>query len=124
MLKVKTMSVIRPLRKSLPISAVRDQAASNQGVRCGQVLLFVTHSKRVLSIAHRYGWLPGARCTNLRDIRSINKVGFIDIDWRRYDFERHLEVVKAIKPLMTVAQDVEDFRALKRIIGQAEQLAL
>lgn len=89
-----------------------------------RVLMFVTHSKRVLSIAGRYGWLPGARCTNLRDVRNIDKVGFIDIEWRRYTFERHLEVVRTVKPLMTVAQDVEDCRALSRVLAQAEQLAL
>lgn len=90
----------------------------------GRVLLFVTHSKRVLSIARRYGWLAGARSTNLRDVRNEDHVGFIDIEWRRYSFERHLEVVKNIRPLMTVARDIERRRDLARVLAQAEQLAL
>jgi hypothetical protein len=101
-----------------------DKRAPDKPNTCSTVLLFVTHSKRVLSIARRYGWLPGARCTNLRDVRNIDRVGFIDIEWQRYAFDRHLEIVKDVRPLMTVAQDIEKRSNLKRILAQAEQLAL
>lgn len=86
------------------------------------ILKFVTHSRRVQSIAQNYGWLPAARYTNLRDIRRFERVGFIDIDWKNYCFERHIAAVKATRPLLTVAQDVEDMVALPRILDQAQEL--
>jgi hypothetical protein len=84
---------------------------------------FVTHSKRVLHIAARFGWLPGARYTNLRDVREFAKIGFIDIDWKHYDFQRHIDAVKATRPLLTVARDVEHYSELRQVLRQAEQLA-
>jgi hypothetical protein len=84
---------------------------------------FVTHSARVLRIAARYGWLPGARYTNLRDVRDCAAVAFIDIDWKNYDFEQHMRAVKATRPHLTVARDVEHYSDLKSVLRQAEQLA-
>jgi hypothetical protein len=88
------------------------------------VIKFVAHSHRVLRIARRFGWLPGARYTNLRDVRKCDRVGFLDIDWRNYSFRRHLEAAKATRPLVTVALDVEDPQALSRILDQASELGL
>lgn len=84
---------------------------------------FVTHSKRVLRIAVRYGWLPGARYTNLRDVREFTKIGFVDIDWKNYNFERHVRAVKATRPLLTVARDIEHYSQLKAVLKQADELA-
>jgi len=88
------------------------------------VLRFVAHSHRVLKIAHRFGWLPGARYTNLRDVRKYDRIGFLDIEWRNYSFKRHLAAAKATRPLITVALDVEDPRELPRILDQASELGL
>src|SRR5947208_10255966 len=88
------------------------------------VIRVVSHSARVLKIAQRFGWLPGARYTNLRDLRRFEQVGFIDIVWSDYCFRRHLEAVRAIRPLLTVARDIEDMRHLHRTLDQAEELAL
>lgn len=88
------------------------------------VLKFVAHSHRVLKIARRFGWLPGARYTNLRDVRKCERVGFLDIEWRNYSFKRHLEAAKATKPLITVALDVADPQELGRILDQASELGL
>lgn len=88
------------------------------------VIKVVSHSARVLKIAQRFGWLPGARYTNLRDLRRFERVGFIDIVWSDYCFRRHLEAVRATRPLMTVARDIEDMRHLARTLDQAEELAL
>ncbi|MFC1794013.1 DUF6610 family protein [Planctomycetota bacterium] len=87
-------------------------------------LRFVTHSHRVALMARHYGWLPGARYTNLRDVRRFNEIGFLDIDWKNYDFKKHLEAVKATEPLMTVAQDIENRRDLARVLDQAGELLL
>jgi hypothetical protein len=90
--------------------------------RVGAILKFVNHSATVLEIAVKHGWLPGARYTNLRDVKRHPKLGFLDIDWKRYDFRRHLEAAARTRPIMTVARDVEDKRDLRRIIDQAYRL--
>lgn len=86
------------------------------------VLKFVNHSATVLEIAVAHGWLPGARYTNLRDVRRFSRLGFLDIDWKQYDFCRHLEAASVTRPVMTVARDVEDRRDLKRTLDQAYRL--
>jgi hypothetical protein len=86
------------------------------------VLKFVNHSATALEIAISHGWLPGARYTNLRDVRRFQKLGFLDIDWKRYDFVKHLEITSIARPIMTVACDVEHRRDLKRVVDQAYRL--
>lgn len=86
-------------------------------------LKFVTHSKKVLDIAVKYGWLPGARYTNLRDIKTFNQIGFIDIDWKNYNFAKHLEAVKATNPILTVARDIETHSDLDLTLEQANKLS-
>jgi hypothetical protein len=83
------------------------------------MLKFVSHSATVLEIAIAYGWLPGARYTNLRDVRRFERLGFLDIVWDRYDFRYHYEIAKHTRPLMTIAQDVIDRQYLGRILDQA-----
>jgi hypothetical protein len=51
------------------------------------------HGKQTLRVAARLGWLPGARYTNLRDIKEFAEIGMIDIDWKNYDFRQHLNAV-------------------------------
>ncbi len=86
------------------------------------ILKFVSHSATVLEIAVEHGWLPGARYTNLRDVRRFSPLGFLDIEWSRYDFRRHLEVASLTRPMITVARDVEERRDLRRILDQAYRL--
>ena len=88
------------------------------------VIKFVNHSKKVVSIAKEYGWLPGARYTNLRDVREFGRLGFLDIDWKNYNFKRHLEVVRNTRPFMTVAKDIENEKELGSIIEQASELSV
>ena len=82
------------------------------------------HGKPTLRIAVRYGWLPGARYTNLRDIRGFAEIGLIDVDWREYDFRKHLDAVRTTRPLLTIARDVEDIKNLTEILDQAHELSL
>jgi hypothetical protein len=84
---------------------------------------FVTHSKKVLSIATSYGWLPGARYTNLRDVRNFHRIGFLDIDWKNYNFKRHLEAARITQPFMTVAKDIESQKEISRILDEAWELS-
>src|SRR5207245_1784573 len=67
--------------------------------------------------------MPGARYTNLRDVRSFDRLGFLDIDWRCYDFIRHLAAAKSTRPFITVARDIENVRDLGRVLEQAEHLS-
>jgi len=86
------------------------------------VTSYVCHSKRVWKLAEKFGWLPGARYTNLRDVRDADRLGFLDINWKDYNYEKHLEAAKATCPRLTVAQDVVDIDNLRVIIQQAWEL--
>src|SRR4051794_15087031 len=88
------------------------------------ILKFVAHSKKVLSIAKKYGWMPGARYTNLRDAKTFDRLGFLDIDWKDYNFKRHLEAAKRTQPLFTVARDIEKISMLPEILDQASALSM
>jgi hypothetical protein len=87
------------------------------------VLKFVTHSKRVWRAAKKLGWLPGARYTNLRDVRTCEALGFLDIDLKNYNFERHISAARSARPSLTVARDVECRSELPRILDEAEGLS-
>jgi hypothetical protein len=88
------------------------------------VLKFVSHSRTAVSVAIKHGWLAGARYTNLRDARSVGRIGFLDIDWRNYDFRRHLAAVKARRPHLTVARDILRRQQLQRVLDEAFELSL
>ena len=51
-------------------------------------------------------------------------MGFIDIEWANYSFRRHLEAVRATRPLLTVAMDVINPKRLSIILDQALELSL
>ena len=88
------------------------------------MLKFVAHGRRVISLAIAEGWRPGARYTNLRDVRHVDftEVGFLDIDWKNYSFEAHLNAAAKVRPFVTVARDVECVSQLDRILIEAGRL--
>lgn len=86
------------------------------------VTKYTTHSRTVLRLAARFGWHPGARYTNLRDVRDFDRLGFLDIDWRNYNFARHLEACRATRPELTVACDLLRRNQLARVLDQAHEL--
>lgn len=88
------------------------------------MLKFVAHGRRVISLAVTEGWRPGARYTNLRDVRHVDftGVGFLDIDWKNYSFEAHLDAAAKVRPFITVARDVECVSQLDRILIEAGKL--
>ncbi len=88
----------------------------------GNVVKFVAHSVNVLLVARKFGWLPAARYTNLRDVRKFDRLGFLDIYWRDYNFKRHLEAAKSTCPVVTVARDIENIEDIDMIIDQAHEL--
>ena len=87
-----------------------------------RVTRYVCHSRRVWMIAKKYGWLPGARYTNLRDVRDADRLGFLDIDWKDYSFKRHMEAARATQPMLTVACDIVDIGRLDQTLDQAYEL--
>ncbi len=70
------------------------------------------------------GWFPGARYTNLRDVKRYEFAnrGFIDIDWKNYDFIKHRDIVATHMPYLTIARDVESIADLDVILKEAEIL--
>ena len=88
-----------------------------------QITKYVTHSFQVQKLAMQEGWEPGARYTNLRDIRRFERLGFLDIDWQDYSFKLHLKAVKATQPHTTVARDIVDLSSLDKILHEAEELS-
>lgn len=88
------------------------------------VMKFIAYNKGIIRQAMAYGWLPAARYTNLRDVKGLGKLGLLDIDWKNYNFKRHLQATESIRPFITVARDVESKNQLKRIIDQAFELNL
>jgi len=87
------------------------------------VLKFICHSYQVSSQAVKLGWLPGARYTNLRDVRKFDRLGFLDIDWKNYDYSKHLQATKDARPMLTVARDVVDIDELDQILSEALELS-
>jgi hypothetical protein len=99
-----------------------NRTTSPEDVQRAAPIRFVTHSKKVQRIAAREGWLPGARYTNLRDVKALGRLGFLDIDWKRYDFDAHLAATKRTRPILTVARDIEDQSLLTEVLEQAHRL--
>jgi hypothetical protein len=89
-----------------------------------EVLKFIAHSKQAIEIAREYNWRPGARYTNLRDIKTFEfeNHGFLDINWKNYSFAQHLEAAAQKKPKLTIARDVECIFQLDKILHEAENL--
>jgi len=89
-----------------------------------RVIQFVAHGKPVIRLALKQGWRPAARYTNLRDVRGLQfaNLGFLDVPWKRYRFDLHVEAVKRTRPFMTVARDVEAAQDLEDILREGEQL--
>jgi hypothetical protein len=89
-----------------------------------KIRIYVNHSKKAINIAAKYGWHPGARYTNLRDIKGSNffNQGFIDIDWKNYDFEKHKDAVLSHKPYLTIGRDIESIFDLDKILEEASIL--
>ncbi|WP_413165426.1 DUF6610 family protein [Aeromonas salmonicida] len=91
-----------------------------------EILKFIAHSKKAVGLATNEGWHPAARYTNMRDVGTFDfeGIGFVDIDWKNYDFSKHLDVVAKYKPRITMARDVECIFSLDSILKEAEQLLL
>lgn len=85
-------------------------------------LKFAAHSKLVQDITTAHGWLPAARYTNLRDVKSYPRLGFLDIDWKAYDLEAHIRAAEKTRPHITIARDVENLERLPEILDEADAL--
>jgi hypothetical protein len=88
-------------------------------------LKFIAHSKKAIALAKKYGWHPGARYSNLRDIKTFafRSIGFLDIDWKNYCFEAHLAAAALKRPRITIARDIECIHQLDSILLEAEKLS-
>lgn len=84
---------------------------------------FICHSYQVTSEAVKLGWLPGARYTNLRDVSKFDRLGFLDIEWKDYNYHMHLQATRDTRPMLTVARDIIDISELDRILDEAFELS-
>jgi hypothetical protein len=102
-----------------PFSSVRTNEVRIGAEPFRSPIKFIAHSFRATSIAMKYGWLPGARYSNLRDAKRFERLGFLDISWKDYNFVRHIQAAKATRPIMTVARDVDEIGQLGRTLDEA-----
>ncbi len=88
------------------------------------ILKYIAHSRKAIGIAQGFGWRPAARYKNIRDVRcfSFKENGFLDINWKNYSFEKHLEATKLLLPKITIARDIECIFQLDSILREAETL--
>jgi hypothetical protein len=107
------------------LASTRKVAAKGLCLNSFRMLKFVAHGRRVISLAIANGWRPGARYTNLRDVRHVpfSGVGFLDIQWKRYCFETHLAAAQQTRPFVTVARDIECATELGAILLEAAKLS-
>lgn len=49
--------------------------------------------------------------------------GFLDIDWKNYDFVRHLDAAAEKRPRITIARDIECIFQMDSILKEAERLS-
>lgn len=75
---------------------------------------------RLARIAIDEGFLYGARSDDIRELRCD---GLVDIDWRRYDWRRHLNAITLHRPRYAVAPDVLSLREVPRVLRLAQQIA-
>jgi len=47
----------------------------------------------------------------------------LDIDWKDYNFQLHLQVSKDTRPMLTVARDIVDMSELDHILDEASELS-
>jgi hypothetical protein len=75
---------------------------------------------RLARIAMEEGFLYGARSDDIRDIRCD---GLIDVNWKRYNWELHLETVAEHRPKYAVVPDVMDPEEVQLALRRADELA-
>ncbi len=64
------------------------------------------YGDKVLKQLSKHNWRPGARYTHIHNASRFDRLGFLDIDWKSYSFEKHLTAAKKTRPVLTVARDV------------------
>jgi hypothetical protein len=76
-------------------------------------------NKRLANIAIEEGFLYGARSDDIRDLRCN---GLIDINWKEYNWESHVNLVAQHKPKYAVVPDILQKRQLEKVLSYAEEL--
>ena len=79
--------------------------------------------RKSTSIAQNLGWLPGARYHEIRHVRKQTSVGLIDVNWKNYNFDKHLKAIQLKRPLLTVAQDIVRPDQVEMVLRQAKLLS-
>jgi hypothetical protein len=53
----------------------------------------------------------------------MDRLCFLDIDWKNYNYRRHIAVAQEYRPFLTVARDIESIAELPAILDEAWHLA-
>jgi len=84
-------------------------------------LIYCAGGGRILAeIAIREGFLYGSRSDDVRETPRCS--GLIDINWKNYDWEKHLAAVQKHKPKYAVAPDIEAYGRVKATLELAKRL--
>ena len=79
-------------------------------------------SSKYDSIAFEEGWSLGIRSCGKYKPGQL-PIKFIDNNWKSYDHQGHLKLVRAIRPMLATARDIENKNDLKQILKEAEEIA-
>lgn len=76
-------------------------------------------NKKLAKIAIEEGFLYGARSDDIRDIRCN---GLIDINWEKYNWEKHLNHISIHKPKYAVVPDITNENLIDSVLEQARKV--
>ncbi len=85
------------------------------------VIYCAAGNTRLATIAIEEGFLYGGRSDDIR--RKLRCDGLIDINWKNYDWDRHVKLVKEHRPKYAVVPDITRVRQLDITLELAQELA-
>ena len=89
------------------------------GYKAMDIIYCAGGNKRLANIAIDEGFLYGARSDDIRDIRCN---GLIDINWKIYNWQAHVNLVAKHKPKYAVVPDIVNKRQLNKTLIYAKEL--
>lgn len=73
-------------------------------------------------IAQRAGWGLGIRSCGKYKPGEL-KIDFVDLDWKNYNHNFHLEMCRKLRPHLASARDIESLDDLPEILKEAEEIS-
>jgi len=76
-------------------------------------------NQKLANIAIEEGFLYGSRSDDIRDIHCN---GLIDINWKKYNWQKHLDRVKNHHPKYAVVPDIMNLEMLESTLNKADEI--